>query len=234
MAHVQSAHNASSVAQTTLAATFGAAVGSGGAVCGGFTFDTGATLTSVKDDKNNTYNTETVLQDGVSGQQCVAFSLGNITNAPTIITATISPAVAFLAMVVDEYSAILATADPRDVHGGQIQDGIAHPLPGTGTDGISSGSFTTGTNGDLIYGVTFDTSSTILATAGTGYTSETTSNVASTPPTLSEDKTQTTAGSVAATFMEAGGNANAITFLIALKPVVAGARASTLPLMGVG
>lgn len=204
-----------SSAATTKSVTLGVAVGSGNSVLGLVTWDgTGSVaLTSVTDDKGNTYNLETVVTDPAPGRVC-AFSRTNITNAPTIITANFASSVGYLSILADEFSGgSTATTDERDgtAHTGQYQG-----APGTGTNAITSGSVTTATNGDLIYGAVSVSTSITPPSVGTGFTI---GNSSSYPDyaIASEYRIQTTAGSgTAATFTQAG-NENNSTFVIALK-----------------
>src|SRR5262245_6885655 len=141
------------------------AVGSGNAVCGAVTWDnTAVTLTSVTDNQSNTYNVETTIIDTTDNQKSAAFSRTNITNGPTTITANFSGSVGFHGIIADEFSGgSNSSTDERDgsAHGGQFQSS-----PGTGTDGITSGNFTTSVDGDLIYSVSLNASPNTNASRG--------------------------------------------------------------------
>jgi hypothetical protein len=209
-------HNNGASSSTTCAVTV-SAVGNGHTICGLVSWDNttnpGATV-SVSDDKGNTYNVEAISTDTTNNQKTTAFSLTNITNAPTVFTATLSAANAFCSILVEEFSGVSsASSDERDgaAHGGQFQNS-----PGTGTDGITSGTFTTNTNGDLLWGCCTDNVlSPALASNGTGFSTGTQDSVDYTKQ--SEFKTQPTAGSgTAATFTQAV-NDQRIAYLIALK-----------------
>lgn len=199
---------------TTIAATV-SAVGSGNAICGIVSWDnTGVTLSTVTDNQGNTYNLETSILNASDGQNFAAFSLTNITNAPTVITANFSATVDFRAIGVDEFSGgSTASTDERDgsAHGGQYQT-----TPGTGTDAVTSGTFTTTVNGDLLWGG-LGTSFGPTLTAGTSFSSG--AGGGGGPNFLTEYRTQTTAGSgTAATFTESGTSDSSVTYLITLKP----------------
>jgi len=216
-----SAGNAGTAA--SVAVTLGAAVGSGNTVCGWVSWGEGPTtthLTSVTDDKGNTYTISDRLGDGNNAQAGAMFFRGNITNGPTIITANFSPNQTFLQIGADEYSGALAATNPSDGHSvaAAVQTGS------TATDFLSSGSFTTSVNGDLIYGVTMDTFGATLASAGTGYTQRQTNTIA--VDATSEDKVQSTAGSVAATFTTSNAGGRYITLAVAIQPT-GGAVAKT-------
>jgi hypothetical protein len=134
---------------TTIAVTLDVAVYSGNFVCGAVSYNRNHTLSSVTDDKGNSYNLETAIDDTANGQKTCGFSRGNITNGPTIITATFADGTNARSIVVDEFYFILASTDPRDAHGGQAMANST----GTGANAVTSGNFTTTVNGDLLYGV---------------------------------------------------------------------------------
>lgn len=184
-------HQNGSTNTATTAVTLGAAVGSGNLVCVtiGYAGTSSDTLT-VADNKGNTYTAADKLTN-TSGYAWFTFYCAGITNGPTTITATDQAgAVSFSTIIVDEFSG---------GGSGAILDGHAiasYDASSTPTDAVSSGSFTTTTNGDLIYGTVVNINSTGAPTAGTGF------NIAqSDVATFSTDyKTQATAGSTAATF----------------------------------
>lgn len=88
-----------------------------------------------------------------------------------------------------------ATSGALGQHAGQAQ-----ATPGTGTDAISSGSVTTTTNGEYIFGCT-NANNTQTYTKGTGFTSLREDNTVG----ATEDLVQSSAGSIAATFTGSGG-----------------------------
>jgi hypothetical protein len=202
------------VTDTTIAVTI-SAVGSGNCICGvvAWTHATN-TVTSVTDNQGNTYNLETQADDTPNTSHSAAFSRTNITNGPVTITANISGTGAgFRKIIVDEFSGgSTASSDERDstAHGGQYQ-----AAPGTGTDAITSGTFTTVQNGDLLYGTTTNHNSTHVATTGTSFSTGTAENTDYT--ILTEYRVQVTAGSgTAATFTQVNANPRT-TFLVAIK-----------------
>lgn len=213
---VQGGQNYVQASSTTIAVTI-SAVGSGNAICGVVSWDGAGTttLTSVTDDKGNTYNLETTIKDTTNNQYLSAFSRTNITNAPTTITATLIASEAFHGIIVDEFSGgSTASTDERDgtAHGGQFQN-----APGTGADAITSGTFTTATNGDLLYGGCMAGGTTTNASNGTSFSTGT-SMVSPDYSMQSEYRTQATAGAgTAATLTQAVGTQR-VTFLIAIKP----------------
>jgi hypothetical protein len=100
--------------------------------CGVVSWVGAGTLTSVTDNKGNTYNKETSVLDTTDSLNSAAFSRTNITNAPTVITANFSAGVTFRQILVDEFSGgSTASTDERDgaAHGGQFQGNPGTALP---------------------------------------------------------------------------------------------------------
>src|SRR5437899_7329686 len=223
--HVQgiAAHGTISGANTATL-TFAAAVGSGNWVGGGgIAVPNGITISSVTDDKGNTYTVKDSLDDAGDSIKWFDFSLGNITNAPITITVTFGSGSGNpFVLIADEYSGASAVTDPTDGHAIVQRNG-----PGAGTDAITSSSITTTAAGDLIYSICFDTGSTPAPTAGTGFNSQA-SDTGGQNAVRSEDKTQSTAGSVNATFTSANGGDNFGVIIIAVKPAAAASLASVL------
>jgi len=150
-------------------ATFGAAVGSPNVVLGEILWNdngTGATvISSVVDDKGNTYNLGTKIHDGASNLAAQPFWRGNITNGPVTFTVTFSTsAVTAILIRVDEYSGAVALNDPSDGNTGQLQS-----PPPAGTDAQTSGSITTTGINDLIWSGTANFNG-VSVTTGTGFT----------------------------------------------------------------
>lgn len=158
--------------------------------------DSQGTLTSVTDDKSNTY---TLVVSGNSGGHTVSlifFWLKNITNGPITLTANFSPSTEFIRMQVAEFSGITSTS---------ATDGSAYQAinTGAGTDVVTSGSFVTVTSGDLVFSGTAQTSGASFNTlsTGTGYTVLYNTTSTDTTCTLaSEYRIQGAAGSIAGTF----------------------------------
>lgn len=218
--HVQGNAAGAAGPAASIGVTLGAAVGSGNLVVGWCSWGSATltVLTSVTDDKGNTYTISAKQADAANTQSVGFFFLGNITNGPTVFTANFSPNQNFLQIGVDEYSGVLAAADPSDSHAisAAVQTGSV------AADFLSSGNFTTAVNGDLIWGATVDTSTVALATGGTGYTRRTTNT--SQCDSASEDKTQATAGSVAATFTAGAVGGRYMTYGAGFKPAAAAAQ----------
>jgi hypothetical protein len=234
--HVQNAfynNGGSSAPVTSLPMTFGAAVGLGNTVCGWATWDytSGITLSSVTDDKGNSYTVDTVIDPG--NQILVSFVRGNITNSPTTVTVAISGAAGFASSAIDEYTGVAALTDPRDGSAHQRQAAVA-----TTTDAISTGLFTTTINMDLLYGVSLNVSdATTPINTGTGFTLR--NSITAPDIATSEDKIQTIAGSSSALTFSTTGSINVLTIGMALHPPSAAppppvGLGGLLAMMGVG
>lgn len=232
--------NSGAATPTTLAVTLTSAVASGNTVCGSVCYGTTTTLTSVTDDKGNTYNLETGVSDTTNGQRTTGFSLSNITNGPKTITATMTSGVGATSLVADEFSGCgTGSTDQRDssAHGAQWQTS-----PGTGANGVSSGPFTTVTNGDLLYGATSNDTGDDTGTLTAGTTTNATFALTSTSSGTSSGTcamiksvwaSQSTAGASTAATLTQSVNVARVTVLIAVKPFVAGAAVGPVKLSGV-
>lgn len=197
ISHVQTATGGSSTVVTSIAAT-GSAVGSGNTLCG-LVFWNGIStvLTSVTDDQGNAYTIVDRVPDSLGSSPCLSsFYLVNVANAPVTLTATFGSSVTGSQITWDEYSGV-PTSATLDGHSGQSQHN-----PGFGTDAITSGSFTTTKNGDLIYCGAYDGGGT--AAAGTGFTIRQNNGGSDGITFIStEDMIQSSAGSVAGTYTDA-------------------------------
>src|SRR5262245_31260713 len=102
---VQGGNFYNSAGSTTAAVTI-SAVGSGNAVLGCVTWEHagGIGLNSVTDNQGNTYNLESEIIDTGNSQRSRAFSLTNIANGPTTITANFSGSTGYRGVVADEFS----------------------------------------------------------------------------------------------------------------------------------
>lgn len=198
---------------SSVSCTLGAAVGSGSDVLGMVSWDsTGVTLSSVTDDKGNTYALEATVTNVADGQNYAAYSRTNITNAPITITANFSAGVDFRAVTAEEFSGgSTASTDERDGHTGQYQG-----TPGTGTDAVTSGNITTSVNGDLIWSGVGSRAADSSPAIGTSFTNG--SGMQNNLRINTEYRTQSTAGSVAGTWTQSPTPGGVSTFVIALKP----------------
>ncbi len=192
IAHLQGNGAALTTVQT-IPVTLGATVGQGNTVMGFLLMRslTIANLTSITDDKNNTYTIVDQLASGSLNATLFSFYLPNITNRPITISGNLSVAHSCV-IAVDEYSGIRLAPVVLDGH--TMQDQTA---PGTGADGCTSGNLTTATNGALIYGGCANaTAGSQVITKGTNF------NIRQTVVTgnylITEDLIQGTAGAIAA------------------------------------
>ena len=202
---------------TTIVATFPGTVGAGNAVCGVIGYDTGLTLTTVTDDKSNTYTIQRTVTDGGNAEQASLFYLANITNGPITVTATFNGVTNNGGMTMLEGSGIV-TSSALDVETGQLQ-----ATPGTGANGVTSGAVTTTVAGDFVCGFAVDTGAFRTGTqyaAGTGFTKpangESGDAAGHALDNAGEYQIQGSAGSIAATWTAAANDAT-ISFVIALK-----------------
>lgn len=173
------------------ALSFSNPVGNGNCVLGMITYDSTATLTSVTDDKSNTYHISDTATNGTDTVSTGQFYLANITNAPQTITCNLSGG-ANCSVIIDEFSGVQNLTDPRD----------GHSIRASGTSNASAvtNATTTTVNGDLIYAAAASTaagSAHITGAAGTGTILEN-YTAGSQPPysVASQWQIQSTAGSI--------------------------------------
>lgn len=196
-------------AATTLVITLASTVATGDTVVGQVSWDTGsgASLSSVIDNKGNGYQILDTVPDSAHLQTSADFYATNITNAPTSITATFSIAAAYRFASADEFVNVLGVT-PLDGHAGNLQS-----TPGLGSNAVTSGSITTTVAHDMIWGgTTLVTSSPTGVNSGTSFTTGVNSAYLA-----SEFLVQTTAGAQAATFTLTSGTPDTITFAAAFK-----------------
>ena len=210
MAFVQGVHAINDAAGTTISVNITATTGNTLAVQVTYQDSiTGATCA----DGTNTY-TQLDRPTGVGFSQQTLYAK-NITGGALTVTAT-TPSAAFRRIQVLEYSGLDAVS-PLDGHVGNSSATF-----GTGTDACTSTNANTTVNGDTIVGLFYDNSSATLPTNGTGF------GAARDPFTnaagdclQAEEKIQTTAGSVAATFTTTAGTDEIFVSMIAFKPSTA-------------
>src|SRR3990167_11362323 len=145
-AFVQSANNKATNVNS-LAATFVSNVAAGAVIAVFVKWESYAALSTVTDTLGNSY---TLVHNPTGGG---GFEIaGAYANSPSgganAVTATITGGPANMVVVVHEISGA-ATASPLDGSAAQYQ-----ATPGTGTDAVTSGTFTPATNGCYIFGVT--------------------------------------------------------------------------------
>lgn len=225
-AHVQSCQADPGGTNPSVTCTFGSSISANDAVLCYVTNDSSgsATVSTIEDGNSHSFTIEDSVNDAADTQLSTdAYIIGD-PGGTTTVTATYSTSAGSNGIACDEYSGI-ATSSALDNHTMQLQ-----ATPGTGSNGVTSGSATTTSNGDIVWGGTTLSNSGAGATisAGSGFTDR--NNISSFMST--EDEVQASAGSVAATFTISVASPT-VTGFIALK-----ASAATvphlLPLLGVG
>jgi hypothetical protein len=137
------------------------------------------------------------------------------TSGTDVVTVTFGTGVSFRQMAAAEYSGV-NTSSPLDV----AAPTDANPRSGTGSDNITTHSASTTANGDLIIGLFEDANgNSTTTTAGSGFTKRV---AADGNELLIEDRTQASAGSVAATATYAASNTPYEGAMLAFKPASAG------------
>lgn len=187
-AFVQSNSN-SAASGTTVATAYSSNVTAGGLLVACIFSDVG--VTSVAGSiGGQTFSTVSANTDGAT-YTFGMYYFPNTTAGADTITATLSGATGYTHLIIGEWSGV-DTASPLDKFANQFQT-----APGTGANAVTSGNVTTTTDGQLIIGC--GNSMTYAAnqlTAGTGFTIRQT-HFSDNPM---EDRIQTSAGSIAATF----------------------------------
>lgn len=213
-------------ASVTITKAFTSNVTAGNMIIGAIGYENNTTV-SVADTLGNTYTVSAVNADGGNNQFQRTFYANSPTGGANTVTVTFGASIAYRRLYISEYSG-LATASPNDGDAGQLQTS-----PGTGTDAITSGNIVTTVNGDLIWGITQNTGSADPGSgtlvAGTGYTQDA---QVGTVIMRAEHKTQTTAGSVAATFT-ASVDYRRLTNVLAFKVTSAAPAVSSIPTVAI-
>ncbi len=133
----------------------------------------------------------------------------NVIGGNCTLTANFSGSVVEAGIWVHEVSGI-STSDPLDGHRATLDIWRNAPC----TDCVSSGSITTGSSGDYIFGFTYNSSSS-PHNAGTGFTRRSTGDNLG----MTEDRVQSSAGAIAATFSRTDTTAGTdVPFVLALRP----------------
>lgn len=152
----------------------------------------GVTISSVAGN-GNTY---TLIDASADAEGNIStYYAKNCAGGSTTVTVTFSADPGFGFITVHEVSGASTTA-PLD------KNGVTVGTPSAGV--VTSGSVTTTTAGQYIFGATFDGGGGATFTAGTGYTIPTNANQSTIG--ASEYQIQGSAGSIAATFNETGSN----------------------------
>lgn len=207
IAHVQSAigdWSSGTSYNTTLTATTGNLL----VVSVHFYASNSSTDVSSISDGVNTYTQIDTHTETLGGAliRLTTYYAKNITGGSLTLTTTLSASnVNASRTVIAEVSGADAGA-PLDVHTVQSQTN-----PGSGTDAITSGSVSTSTSGQYVYGATIPSNNSTFS-AGTGFTDVTHVALAA-----AEYQIQSAAGSIAATFTESGGTLTYFTAVATFK-----------------
>ena len=220
-------HATADAAAATIAATFTSATGANGCITGFVDWFGSATtdLTSVTDNKSGGSNTYTIVDavafGGIAGLFRASFIAANAGSATTV-TAHFSPNAQFRRIEIQEITGA-DTSSPLNAHHGQSQS-----APGTGSNAVSSGSFTSTVNNCLILGSTGCGTSSTIPSVGTGFTSaDSLNNASDGDAQIVESKTLGTAGSTSVTFTTTAGTGEFVTLGMAIAPAVAAAPTVT-------
>jgi len=218
VANIQSVGTISTTSSTTVAVTF--TVTSGSVVAGIVEFldnGSGITINSVAGDTCGTFTLVNNPTDDAGTQVRGAGFYGATTGSGSCtVTATLSSANGFKAIILDEISGADTTTPLR----ASACNGQANPAPTT-TDGRTSGAISV-TTGDYLFGGIAAVGFSAGYTTGTGFTSGFNNNDGD-----SEYDTTVTTGSVAATFTTADASAS-ITCGISIR-LAGGAAAGQAP-----
>jgi Concanavalin A-like lectin/glucanases superfamily/Domain of unknown function (DUF2341) len=226
-------HNDCLTLNTGIGATSGA-VSVGNVIIADASFDnsTGASSGSMSDNLGNTYTLEQTATDGTHTQRSetwVAF----VTHAGTpTVTLQFNPTPGTSqsgcdSLIVDPFS---GSDTSSTVDGGAAQE---QNTPGVSTNAVTSGSFTTTRNGDLIYSSTAithtggDTGDMSAGTSFSGLTSE-----SLTPALYSEYLVQNNPGSISGTWTSPSSNYDLITTGLAITPAGVGGVGGNSGLVG--
>ncbi len=168
IAHVQSNGLVDGPSPTSISQSFASNTTSGNVIVAAATWDNSSVTTiNCSDNRGNSYNTVNYWNDTTNSQAISICYAPNISGGATTVTVTYgngSASVAFRKIIISEYSGV-ATVSPLDV-----STGVGGATATTAVDAVTSGSATTSQNGDLIYGLVMDTTSTTTIAAGTGFT----------------------------------------------------------------
>ena len=195
IAYVQGVSSANDSSARTVSAALPANTAAGDLIVVAVSWDTsGSAQTSVSDSQGNTYALATTSNNTTTFQALAIYYAANIKGGADTVTVTLTPSAGYRRLDIQEYSGV-ATTNPVDVTAQNI-----NLNGGTNTDGVTSTNATTTASGDLIFGVATQDSGTDTISAGTGFTHREALNNGSDNPMVTEDLTQSAAGSVAATF----------------------------------
>lgn len=225
MPFVQSKRAVGAASASTLAVTLTNPVlpGSTIVVMAGWDLVGAANVTAMASDSlGNSYAPANVIETlGVTPNQRAATFVGKIgVGGPCTVTVAFSQECTNRGAIVHEVSDADHTS-PLHVSAAQYQ-----PTPGTGVDAVTSGIQATTVGGCDIVGFTSLYGGGASIAAGTGFIGR--DNIGG-AFIASEDRVQTTAGPIAATFT-IGADSPGLTFMLALKPAPGGPGLVSLPI----
>jgi hypothetical protein len=190
-------HENGASSSNTVSVTLGAPVTVGNMVAVFVGYATAANdVTSVTDDQGNNYNLPVFIESGSGGYGWHGVWLSNITNGPTTITSNSTGSHAFSSILAIEVAPPSSSLISLDTSASNSQG-----APGTGTDAVTTGNFTTTAADFIIAGVVSESSTTIVN--GTGFTAIQTNVGANSFST--EFQVQSAPATQAATFTAGGG-----------------------------
>lgn len=170
-------------------------------------------------DGTNSYTVDQITGPDVNGICCATFHKENAASVVTpVITVTFATGhnPTFRRVRGEERSGVATTSA---VHKKAAQFSATF---GTGTDAATSGAQVTTIDGCQVVGVGYDDSAANIPTVGTGYASTDSATFAAGDAFRTEDRTQATQGSIAATFTLVAGTDITHVHMLALAPSAAG------------
>lgn len=222
-AHVQTpALVTNDLTSTTIAQTFGSAVTVGNRIVVAVSWSAGGATNypTIADTRGNVYTRHIDDYDTANLQGLAVYSAPVTTGGTNTVTCTFGTTTDYRRLSIHEYSGISSSNPIDTTDKNKVTSGGS-----TATDGVTSTASNTTTDGCLIYGARqHDQAGVPTVTAGTGFTSRTNNNEHST-----EDRIQTTAGSVAATWTHST-STGYLAQMVAFRP--AAADTSTTPISG--
>lgn len=214
-AFVQSKLTRQTASATTTAATFTSNVTAGNLIAVMASWDGGiGVLSGITDSLGNTYTAVNNVSDGGNPNHYATWYAKNITGGACTVTVTYTSSRPITLLEVVEISGVDTTA-PLDKSAIQLQ-----ATPGTGANAVTSGSVTTTTDGQFIFGCSIATGSfTQTYSVGTGFTSiDNVGTSVSDRALICEYQIQTSAGAIAATATQTN-NQNVVTAIMTFKAV---------------
>ncbi len=181
---------------SSLPVSFPANTQAGDLIVVALSWDTsGGAQPSVSDSQGNKYLIATSGNNTALQQGTAIFYAPAVKGGGDTVKASFSVSASYLRLVIQEYAGVAAT-NPVDVTAQSIE------TRGTSAaDGVTSGSALTTASGDLVFGTAMAYSGkTTRIAAGTGFTERAVAHNGADNPLATEDRIQSEAGTIAATF----------------------------------